>query len=293
MNRSLAPDQLRYERPRTVDEAVGLLADEGAHVLAGGTDIVAMRAAGFFDVSCLVDVKHIPSLATIDAGPNGASIGSAATFDSLTSCPSLKPSALLDGAAIVGAWQTRTRATIGGNVCRASPAGDTLCGLLVLGARLRVVSGRGERTIAIDGFFTGPATTLREPDELLAAIDVPASESGSAYDRFTYRNAMDLAVVGVAASVTVRDGVCVDAAVAIGTCAPTPLLVPTAAEALIGSTLDDDAIVAACDAVVECARPIDDVRGTRRYRLHVLAPLTRGVIRRALARAVDNSGGPA
>lgn len=289
MNQSLAPDRLRYARAGTIDQAIELLAADGAHILAGGTDIVTMRAAGAFDASCLVDITHVDELTRIDIGPLGVSIGSAVTLDAITRS-TLPPSAVVDGAALVGAWQTRTRATMGGNICRASPAGDTLCGLLVSGAQLRLASRRGTRTVPIDGFFTGPGRTQRAEDELLVAVDLPGGGDGSAYDRFTYRNAMDLAVVGVAARVAVHDGVCVDASVAMGACAPTPVLVPAAARALVGTELGRAAIDAACEAVVAAARPIDDVRGTRSYRLHVLAPLARRVIERARGRALDDSG---
>jgi CO/xanthine dehydrogenase FAD-binding subunit len=266
-----------YACPASVEEAVELLAEEGACVLAGGTDLVLMRAAGLAPTR-VVDVKRIERL----QGVTGESIGAATTLDALGR---LAPSALTDGARIVGGWQTRSRATLGGNVCRASPAGDTLCGLLVLGAAFELSSSAGARSVAAAEFFRGPGFTARAPGELLTRIALPGLEGGSAYRRFTYRGAMDLAVVGVAARISVTDGICREAAIAIAACGPTPRLVPRAAAALVGSDAGTEAVAAACAAVVEAAEPIDDVRGTRRHRLQVLTPLTRRVIAEALARA--------
>jgi carbon-monoxide dehydrogenase medium subunit len=277
----------RYARPSTIAEAVELLNVGDVSVLAGGTDLVLMRMAGKLTPTSLVDVKAIPELVGISVGSEETLIGAAATLDTITRAACLRSNALVDGAALVGSWQTRSRATLGGNVCRASPAGDTLCGLLVLGGRLELASTRGVRHVAAAEFFTGPGTTLRTPDELLTRISFSARCGGSAYARLTYRNAMDLAVVGVAVWLEMQDRRCVEAAVAIGACGPAPLLVPTAARALIGSPVDGDAIEAACTALIAAATPIDDIRGTRQYRLHVLRPLSRRVMLRALARAND------
>jgi carbon-monoxide dehydrogenase medium subunit len=276
-----------YARPATLEEAVELLDRDGAHVLAGGTDLVAMRAAGTLAPSRLVDVKHVKPLRGVATDGATVTIGAATTCDELAR---RGPSALVDGAALVGGWQTRVRATLGGNICRASPAGDTLCGLLVLGGTLELASRHGARRVAATGFFTGPGTTVRAPGELLTRIELPHRSGGSAYRRFTYRNAMDLAVVGIAVWLELDEGQCVDAAVAIGACGPVPRLVPAAAEALAGSAVGAQSVAAACAAVVAAAEPIDDVRGTRRHRLHVLAPLTRRVIADALARAAEPGG---
>jgi CO/xanthine dehydrogenase FAD-binding subunit len=276
-----------YARPGTLEAVVELLGRDGAHVLAGGTDVVTMRTAGTLAPSCLVDIKHVDELRGVATKCASVTIGAATTCDELARPGTLPPSALIDGAALVGGWQTRTRATVGGNVCRASPAGDTLCGVLVLGGRLELVSRGGARSVAAAEFFTGPGTTVRAPDELLTRIVLPHRRGGSAYRRFTYRNAMDLAVVGVAAWLELHEGRCVDAAIAIGACGPVPRLVPSAAEALVGSAVDTETLAAACTAVVAAADPIDDVRGTRQHRLHVLAPLTRRVVADALTRAAE------
>ena len=264
---------MRYHRPETLTEALELLGD-GAIPLAGGTDVVPLRRSGAIAPDALVDVKRLPELRGVAAGTLGAGV----TFDAIAAAGAV-PAAVRDGARVVGAWQTRTRATVGGNVCRSSPAGDALCGLLVHDAELQLVSLSGARQVPICEFFLGPGQNVRRADELLVRIGYGAA-GGSAYERFTYRRWMDLAVVGVAARVAVEEGRCVDAAVAIGGVAPTPLLVRDAQAALVAGERE-----AALDAIVEAAAPIDDVRGTRAHRLRILRVLAGRVIAKAFERA--------
>jgi CO/xanthine dehydrogenase FAD-binding subunit len=265
---------VRYCRPETMAEALELLGD-GAIPLAGGTDIVPLRRAGALAPEALVDVKRLRELRGLDAG----ALGAGETFAAIAAADGV-PAAVRDGAGVVGAWQTRSRATIGGNVCRSSPAGDALCGLLVHGAAAELVSRTGARRVSMHEFFVGPARNVRRADELLVRLVFPGLPGGSAYARFTFRSWMDLAVVGVAARVAVENGRCVDAAVAIGGVAPTPLLVPGAGAALVAGDRG-----AAADALVAAAAPIDDVRGTRAHRLRVLHTLAGRVIARAFERA--------
>lgn len=275
-----------YHRPGSVEEALQLLSEPGAAVLAGGTDVVPLRAGGAIAPASLVDVKGLEELRGVSEDADGGlAIGAATTMRELAADPAAGLAAVRDGAAIVGAEQTRARATIGGNLCRASPAGDTLCGLLVLDAVARLRSLGGEREVPVAEFFAGPGRSVREPDELLVSIHLPSVAPGSAYERFTYRRSMDLAVVGVAARVVIEDGPCRAAAVAIGAVAPTPLLVPEAAAALLDGDCDEAAVEAAVEAVLAAAAPIDDVRGTRTHRLRVLRPLARRVIGEAITRA--------
>lgn len=276
-----------YAKPRLVTEALALLADKNACILAGGTDLVVMRAHSIVNAVTLVDIKGIETLVDVDVDIAGRriAVGACATLDTLSRHKDFGSNAITDGASVVGGWQTRCRATIGGNICRASPAADTLCGLLVLGCELEVASLAGERTIDAASFFKGPGRTALNPGEMLTRIIVPFNDGGSAYHRFTYRDAMDLSVAGVAIFLRMEGDKCRDARVAVGACGPTPMLVPDAADALIGTTVDIDAVAAASAAVVAAAKPIDDVRGTRKHRLHVLRPLVRSVAAEALKRA--------
>ncbi|WP_273728710.1 xanthine dehydrogenase family protein subunit M [Brucella gallinifaecis] len=273
-----------YIRPRSVAEALALIENENACTLAGGTDLVMMRAQSIITATQLVDIKFIAALKGVKLEHDGFSIGACTDLNTLSTHNDFGPNAITDGASVVGGWQTRCRATIGGNICRASPAADTLCGLLALGCTLEVASISGERTIEAASFFRAPGKTALNPGELLTRIFVPRHAGSSAYHRFTYRNAMDLSVAGVAVYLEMEGDLCRDARVAVGACSPTPILVPDAAGELIGTRVDDDGIAAATSAVVAAAKPIDDVRGTRKHRLHVLRPLVRSATTEALRR---------
>ena len=198
------PPPFTYARPPTLDAALELIAEPGAMALAGGTDVVPMRASGRSRLGLLVDVKHVGELRGVTREPDGGvRIGAATTFRELDERDDPGLGAVLDGARIVGAEQTRARATLGGNLCRSSPAGDTLAGLIVTGAiaELRSLAG-GSRDVPVAEFFTGPGRNVRRADELLIAIRIPPHDGASAYARFTYRESMDLAVVGVAVALS-------------------------------------------------------------------------------------------
>jgi carbon-monoxide dehydrogenase medium subunit len=275
-----------YHRPPNLVTALEALRADGAVPLAGGTDLVMMRTAGMVELRQLVDIKRIAVLRSIEASGEGVTVGAAVTMREIACLDANRLGALVDGARVVGGLQTRSRATIGGNVCRASPAGDTIAGLLVLGGHLELVSSTGARIVALASFFTGPGLTIRGPEELAVRLHIPALAGGSAYERHTYRKWLDLAVVGVGARVAFGpDGACVDAEVAVSAAAPTPLLVPDAGRALVGSRCGPEAVANAAEALAAAVDPIDDVRGTRAYRLRVLPELLRRAVARAVVRA--------
>ncbi|MBZ3901450.1 FAD binding domain-containing protein [Streptomyces griseiscabiei] len=281
------PDVGTYRRPDSLSEILTLLDRRPASVLAGGTDLVMMRADGAVDrAHDIVDIKGVPGLRGISLDADGTLvIGAATPLRELAGTTVVPPHAITDGAALVGGWQTRARGTIGGNICRASPAGDTLPGLLAADARLELASTTGTRLVSAHDFFTGPGRTVREPGELLTRIIVPASRGASSYLRFTYRLAMDLAVVGVAAHVEIEHGRCVAARVALGAAAATPVLAPDAADALVGTELDAPSVEAAARLVLDTATPIDDGRGSRAHRRTVLPVLAERAIGIAFERA--------
>lgn len=281
------PDVGTYRRPDNLSELLTLLDRRSASVLAGGTDLVVMRADGTVDrANDIVDIKDISELRGISLGADGTvTIGAATCLKELAKTTVIAPNAITDGAALVGGWQTRARGTIGGNICRASPAGDTLPGVLVANAQLELVSSTGTRLVPGREFFTGPGRTVRKPNELLTRIVVPASSGASAYLRFTYRLAMDLAVVGIAAHLEIEDGRCIAARVALSAAAATPVLAPDAANALVGTELDEPSIEAAAQLVLNTATPIDDGRGSRAHRRTVLPVLAKRAIGIALERA--------
>jgi len=262
-----------FARPGNLADALELRGRQASNVLAGGTDLVLMRAGRFDDAALILDIKAIAELSGVDRGSGETVIGACTSLDTIGRTPLLARNAVSDGAVLVGGWQTRCRATIGGNVCRASPAADTLCGLLVLNADFELASRNGQRVVNAAHFFTGPGATVLRSDEILIRIRLPDLRGRSSYVRFTYRRAMDLSVAGMAVYLEIADGTCIDARIAVGACGPTPLLIPQAAAALIGSSLDKAAIANAADAIVAAVNPIDDVRGRREHRLHVLPVL--------------------
>jgi CO/xanthine dehydrogenase FAD-binding subunit len=273
-----------YERPSALADGLALIAQPAATPLAGGTDLVMMRAGRPDADETLVDLKDIEELRGIERSGAAIAIGATTTMAALAGLEGAGVAALADGAAIVGAPQTRNRATVGGNVCRSSPAGDTLAPLVALDATAVLQSAGARRTVAIRDFFTGPGLNVRAPDELLVALTIEQPHGASAYRRLTYRAWMDLAVVGVGVHLRTEAGTCAEASVAIAGAAPTPLLVPAAGEALIGSAFEADAVEAAADAVRAAASPIDDVRGSAEHRLRALGVLTGRVIARARER---------
>lgn len=265
---------MRYERVDSVDSACVSLA-RGGRALAGGTDLVLMRSGGSVDDDVIVDLKALPELIGINRSPEGMVIGAMATMRTLSrGADGGEFDCIRDSASLVGAPQTRARATIGGNICRSSPSGDTLPSMLAVDAELTLVSVRGKRHVRIGDFFTGPGTNVMADDELLASIFVPMTGRSSAYGRVTYRAALDLAVVGVAVRLLVLDGVCVDARVALGGVAPTPILVPGASEALRGNLSDLRGPEAAGALAADACTPISDVRGSAEYRRHAVGVLT-------------------
>ena len=190
--------------------------------------------------------------------------------------------------------QVQGRCTVGGNLCNASPAADTVPALMVNAAQCNIVGPAGERQVAVESFNTGPGQNCLQPDEILISLflPTPAARSADAYLRFIPRTEMDIAVVGAGVSLTVdEDGSCIAAHVAIAAVAPVALLVPNAAAALIGTRLDDAALEAAANAASAAANPISDKRGTAEYRRKVVGVMTRRAAGIALERALEHSKG--
>jgi carbon-monoxide dehydrogenase medium subunit len=282
---------IRYEAPSSVAQAVNLLtSDPHAKVLAGGTDLLVQFRTGVVRPAAFVDVKRIPDLVGVTLTDEGLRLGAATAAVDIcehAEVARLWPG-LVEAVHLIGSTQIQGRATVGGNLCNASPAADTTCALMVNCAEC-LVSGPGDnRTIPVEDFCLGPGRTGLQRGELLVAIRVPrpASRTSDAYLRLIPRSEMDIAIVGAAVSVTLdRSNVCTAARVAIAAVAPTALLVREAAQALIGTSLDERAVRAAGEAASRAARPISDKRGTAAYRRAVTAVLTRRAAATAAERA--------
>lgn len=284
---------VQYVAPRTLDEAVAALAEAGptARVLSGGTDIIIQAREGRKDVSVFVDVKKVPETMAVTVDDEGLTIGASVPCAELYENPQIvsRYPALIDSASLIGGIQIQSRASLGGNLCNASPAADSIPTLIVLGATCLIAGPGGRREIPVEQFCTGPGTNALQPGEILVSLRLPAPQpnSGAAFERFIPRNEMDIAVCNAAASVRLdADGRRFEAArVAVGAVAPTPLLVEAAGSTLAGKEVSDARIAVAAEEAGQAANPITDMRGSISQRRHLAGVLTRRVIERAVERA--------
>ncbi|MEM7080583.1 MAG: FAD binding domain-containing protein [Pseudomonadota bacterium] len=284
-----------YEAPSSVADAIDILAgagpDQRVQVLAGGTDLMVQMRSVDNSPRTIVDIKHIAETNRLDIGAQEIYIGAAIPSAQLNESADLKGllPGLLEGADLIGSTQIQGRATIGGNLCNASPAGDSIPAMIAVGAICDIANASGGRQLAVEEFVTGVGRNALEPGEFLLGLRIPtpAPNARDAYLRFIPRTEMDIAVAGCGVSVTIEeDGTCSAARVGIGAVAPTALLVAAAADALIGTSLDDAALQAAGAACTAAASPITDKRGTAEYRRKVVAVLCRRAAARAKARVV-------
>jgi carbon-monoxide dehydrogenase medium subunit len=292
-------DQTGYAAPRTVEEAVRLLSGENgkrARPLAGGTDLLVQLRSGRAEAQLLVDLKHIPETTELRLDPDGLRLGAAVSAAELRERPEVRERwpGLVEAAELIGSEQIQGRASLGGNLCNASPAADTVPPLIAAGAECLIAGPGGTRTLPVEDFTTGPGETVLAPGELLVQLRVPAPAPGSAdaYLRFIPRTEMDIAVVGAGVSLTLgADGVCTAARVALGAVAPTAIRVPDAESALIGTNVDEAALARVAEAASAAARPIDDMRGTVAYRKQVSGVLARRAAAIAAERARARAAG--
>lgn len=274
-----------YVRCESVEEACHHLSahPSDAAVLAGGTDLIPLMRAGSLRPRMVLDIKGIPGLSGVRAENGRLLVGALATMAEVGEADLRAGGrALTQGANDVGSVLTRNRAALGGNICRASPSGDTLPALLVLDARFHLAGPSGRRVIPADAFFVGPGQTAREPGELLTGIEIPAPHpaSASVYLKYAVRAWMDLAIVGVAAywEPDPASGRCRAVRIALGAVAPTPIRARAAEGILQGSPPTPEAIRAGAEAAAGEAKPITDVRGSADYRRKIV----RVLVRRAL-----------
>jgi carbon-monoxide dehydrogenase medium subunit len=282
---------VHYAAPQTVDEALQILAHEpGATPFAGGTDLFIQYRAGMRPISTFVDLKRIPELIRVSIDVAGLQLGAAASAAQITDIPDVTRlwPGLAEAVSLIGSTQIQGRGSVGGNLCNGSPAADTTCALIVNRAVCVISGPSGQRRVPVEAFCTGPGRTVLSRGELLVTIEVPRPAPGTAdaYLRLIPRTEMDIAVAGAAVSVTIdANGVCTAARVAIGAVAPTALVVPEAADALVGSRLDAESIHRAGEQASRAARPITDKRGTIEYRRAIAGVLTRRAAESAAARA--------
>jgi xanthine dehydrogenase FAD-binding subunit len=288
--------KVKYARAHTVDEAIQLLDKGGATArpLAGGTDIIVQARERRRKVELFVDIKPIPETQELVYDPReGLTVGAALPAYQIYNDETVKKlyPALVDAVRVIGGTAIQGRASIGGNLCNSGPAADSVPAMIALEAVAEIAGPKGRRQVKVEDFNTGPGQNVLETGEFVVSIHFPppAPHSGAAWDRFIPRNEMDIAVVNAGVQLRFdssgRDAPVSWAKVAIGAVAPTALVVPAAAEALVGKPLSDATIAAAGAAAKDASRPIDDMRGSIRQRKHLVDVYVQRQIRKAAERA--------
>jgi carbon-monoxide dehydrogenase medium subunit len=272
-----------------------LAGDPEARVFAGATDLVPQMRAGRPEPSLVIDLKKIPRLTEVSLDAGMWRIGAAAPTSDLTANAALAADlpGLVHAAGLIGSDQIQNRASLGGNLCNASPAADSVPALVVNDARAVLAGPDGERTVPAADVPTGPGRTCLARGEFVVSFEIDRPEAGTsdAYLRLIPRTEMDIAIVGAAARVSLDgDGNCAASWIALGAVAPTVIGVPAASEALAGRPIDDDALAAVASAAADAASPIDDKRGTVAYRRQVAGVLAKRAVAEAAGRA-GNGGG--
>jgi carbon-monoxide dehydrogenase medium subunit len=277
--------------PRSVDNCLKFLARRGADakLVAGGTDLLPQLKNGLLKPAVVVDLSGVPPLRRLRADGRGLRVGAAVTAREieLDSGVRSRYPALAESGALVGSVQIRNLATVGGNLCNAAPSADMAPPLMALEAEAVIAGPRGQRRVPLASFFLGVRRTVIAPDELLVELVVPAPgpRSGGNYLRHTPRRELDIAVVGVASQLTLSDGVCAKARIALAAVAPTPVRATEAEQALEGQPVTPEQIERAAELAVGAAQPISDQRGSADFRRHLVRVLTRRTLTTALARA--------
>jgi CO/xanthine dehydrogenase FAD-binding subunit len=283
---------MRYEAPTSIEAAVGLLADaEGlAKVLAGGTDLLVQLRSGRMEPDLVIDIKRIQGMRDIREEEGGYRIGAAVSGAEMSEHEGLSAlwPGVVEAAGLIGSTQVQGRATLVGNLCNASPAADSVPAMVAAAATVRVVGPEGARDLPVESVNAGPGKTNLKKGEIVESVFLPArpAKASDAYLRFLPRTEMDIAVVGVGVSLELDGAGAVSAArVSLGAVAPTVLLVEDAAQALIGSTLEEAALEKLAAAASAACKPIDDKRGTVEYRVKVAGVLARRAATIAYERA--------
>ena len=290
---NLIPD-VEVHRPASLGEALKLMEAPGAKPLAGGTDLVIDLREGACEARVLVDLTRVKELDYIREEGGRIRIGAMTHHSEIVESDLIKARApvLSEAASLVGSVQIRNLGTVGGNVCNASPGADTATPLLALGAEAKISSVKGDRTVPLSDFFTGPKRTSLEPGELLAELSFPTPPAGSggAFQKLGRRKGCTLSLINIAAYVELDGDTCREARVAVGACAPTPVRITDVEGMLRGRRLDDAAIEEVSSACYGLVQPSQRAhsRASEEYRREMSCVLMRRALTTALERARRN-----
>ena len=282
-----------FEAPGTVDEVVSLLANAkgDTRILAGGTDLLVQLRSHIIDPSLIVDIKKIDETRTLTKNADGSyTIGSAVAGAEAHERGDITKDwpGVIEGWDLIGSTQIQGRASLGGNLCNASPAADSVPAMVVAGMSANIAGPKGRRIVAVEDIPTGPGKTSLTKGEFVVSFNLPARPSGGgdAYLRLIPRTEMDIAVVGCGVALVLdSNGTVTTAKVSLGAVAPTVLVVEEAAKAIIGTKLDEEALKKLDSACQSACTPINDKRGTIEYRTKVAGVLARRAATIAAERA--------
>ncbi|KUO77584.1 MAG: hypothetical protein APF81_18035 [Desulfosporosinus sp. BRH_c37] len=273
-----------YQAPVTLNVACQMLVEnEGSRILAGGTDLLVKMKRGSLAINLVVDIKKIPELYGITSKPGGMIfIGALTALADLARSEVIREKlpVLATTATNMASMQVRNRATIGGNLCNAAPSADLAPSLIALHAQVVIVGPEGERQIPLATLFKGPGITILAQGDILTGLLVPLPHPDK---RFIYlkhkiRQAMDIAIVGVAVGLLRKDQICQEADIVLGSVAPVPLQAPMASRQLLEGGLTAENIERAADIAAAEATPISDVRATAGYRQEIIKVLVKRAI---------------
>ncbi|MCL6638606.1 MAG: xanthine dehydrogenase family protein subunit M [Firmicutes bacterium] len=281
------PD-FEYYAPGSVQEACELMAKFGsqAKLLSGGTDLLVKMKHELLSPAVLISIKNLDQLTEIyyEQG-RGLVIGARATHNSLVNSPLLQEKylSICEAAHHMANNQVRNRGTIGGNIVNAVPSADLPPILIALGALVKLTGTTGERTLPLEEFFTGPGKTVINQDEILTEIIIPdRGFTGSTYFKFGLRRSGALAVVGVAAAVTMAGEVCKEARIALGAVAPVPMRAVKAEELIKGKAVTEELLEEVGRCAAAESKPISDIRGSEEYRRDMVRVFTKRALRKAI-----------
>ena len=276
-----------FYEPTTLAEASRLFAEEHAQLLAGGTDIIIGMKAYTETPETVISLQKIPGLAGMTTDGDSINIGAMTKVREVELSGDIQQhhTALAEGASEIGSIQIRNLATIGGNIAHASPAADTVAGLLVADAQVDIASAIGERSVPINELFTGPGQTVLAPGEIITRFRLPKPASGSHYIKHKIREVMDLAFIGVAAAVNLDNGTITDARIGLAAVAPTPIRATEAEDLLKGNAPTPELLEQAGEAAAAATSPISDLRCSAEHRREMVDVLTRRTLQYALERA--------
>ena len=271
---------MNYHTPTSFADASAIAAAAGGttRFLAGGTDVLVQLRSDIVTPDDLIDVKHIPGVKDITKNADGSwTLGVAVAGAEMTENAELMADwpGLVEGMDLVGSTQVQGRATLVGNLCNGSPAADSVPAMVTAGVTMTVTGPNGSREMAVEDIPAGPGRTSLAKGEMISAVHIPArgENGGDAYLRFIPRTEMDIAVVGAAVNLRLNGDTITEARVSLGAVAPTVLLVEEAANAIIGTTLDEAALEQLAAAATAACNPITDKRGTIEFRKKVAGVL--------------------